>query len=141
MSVSASVSSIEWVRHIVFAGTLTDNDLNAAYDTVARCLLDPSMDLLVDTSGVERITATPDALRTLASRRKQDAVRAGATLPRVAVVAPDARVFGVARMYEAIRESASGAANYFVCRTVAEARQWLGLSDGENAAPLLFAHA
>jgi SpoIIAA-like len=141
MSVSASVSSIEWVRHIVFAGTVTENDLNAACDTVTRCLLDPSMDLLVDTTGVERVAATTDALRTLASRRREDALRAGATPPRVAVVAPDARVFGIARMYEAMRDSASGVANYFVCRTLAEARRWLGLSDGMSSASLPFVRA
>jgi hypothetical protein len=129
MPVSVSVSSMEWVRHVVFSGTVTDNDLVAAYDSTARCLLDPSMDLLVDTTGVERIAATTETLRKLATRRGDDARRAGVAAPRVAVVAPNATVLGLARMYEAIRESAIGVARYFACRTIAEARGWLGLVD------------
>jgi hypothetical protein len=141
MPVSVSVSSVDWVRNVVFTGAVTDKDLAAAYDAVARCLLDPSMDLLIDTTGVEQVPATTDGLRALASRRRQDALRAGVALPRVAVVAPDASAFGVGRMYEAIREAASAAGNYFVCRSIAEARQWLGRSDGASAALLLPAHA
>src|SRR5687767_1481336 len=41
MPMSVSVSSIEWVRQVVFTGVVTDNDLAAAYDIAARCLLDP----------------------------------------------------------------------------------------------------
>jgi hypothetical protein len=141
MPVSVSVSSVDWVRAVVFSGTVTDNDLAAANDSIARCLLDPSMDLLVDTTGVDAIAARLDVLRAIASRRTQDARRAGVNMPRIAVVAPKAAVFGVARMYEAIRESASGAAGYFVCRTIAEARQWLGLSDEASAGSPLLIHA
>jgi hypothetical protein len=141
MPVSVSVSSIEWVRHVVFTGTLTDGDLIAVYDVAARCLLDPSMDLLVDATGVERMAATTEALRELASRRRRDMLRADIALPRVAVVAADPGVLGTARMYEALRESADGAARYFVCRTMAEARQWLGLSDGASAGIPALVHA
>lgn len=141
MPVSVSVSSLEWVRLVVFSGTVTDTDVVAAYDSAARCLLDPSMDLLVDTTGVERVAATTETLRTLASRRSDDARRAGTALPRVAVVAPNAAVFGVARMYEAIRESAAGVSGYFACRTIAEARRWLGLLDEPSGLPTHLAHA
>ena len=141
MPVSVSVSSMEWVRHVVFSGTVTDTDVAAAYDSAARCLLDPSMDLLVDTTGVERVAATTETLEKLAARRSADARRAGIALPRVAVVAPNAAVFGVARMYESIRESATGAANYFACWTLAEARRWLGLVDGMSDVSIRLAHA
>jgi hypothetical protein len=141
MPVSVSVSSIEWVRHVVFTGVVTDHDLAAAYDVAARCLLDPSMDLLVDTTGVECLATTSEGLRTLASRGTRDALQAGVALPRVVVVAPNSRVFGVACMYEAPRESASGAATYVVCRTIAEARRWLGLSNDPSAVPLLLERA
>ena len=139
MPVSVSVSSMEWVRHIVFSGTVTDTDVAAAYDSAARCLLDPSMDLLVDTTGVERVATTTEALEQLASRRGADS--AHAAVPRVAVVAPNAAVLAVARMYESIRESATGAANYFACTTLAEARRWLGLVDGTSDVSIRLAHA
>lgn len=141
MPVSVSVSSMEWVRHVVFSGTVTDKDLAAAYDSAARCLLDPSMDLLVDMTGVERVAATSATLEALAERRSADARRAGVAIPRVAVVAPNAAVFGIARMYESIRESASGVANYFACRTLPEARRWLGLVDEAGDASIRLAHA
>lgn len=141
MPVSVSVSSMEWVRHVVFSGTVTENDLAVAYDSTARCLLDPSMDLLVDTTRVERVAATRATLEALASRRSADARRAGIALPRVAVVAPNAAIFGIARMYESIRESASGVANYVACRTLEEARRWLGLVDEAGDVSLRFAQA
>lgn len=134
MPVSVSVSSLEWVRHFVFSSVVSDDDLAAAYQTIGRCLLDPSMDLLVDATGVERVAVTQDGLRNLALRRTRDAQRAGTALPRVVVVAPDPSVFGVARMCEAFRESESGSTRYIVCRTNEQARRWLGLSDEPSVA-------
>jgi hypothetical protein len=141
MSVSVSVSSLEWVRHVVFSGTVTDKDLAAAYDSAARCLLDPSMDLLVDMTGVERVAATTATLEALASRRTADARDGGIAIPLVAVVAPNPAAFGIARTYETIRESASGVANYFACKTLGEARRWLGLVDETGDVSIGLAHA
>ena len=127
MPISVSVSSIDWVRHFVFTGMVSDADILAAYNVVAQCLLDPSMDLLVDTAGVERIAVTEDGLRTLV-RRARDARADGVALPRIVVVAPNPRVFDVARKYQSAPESAAHCSRFMVCQTMEQARALLGLS-------------
>ena len=141
MPVSVSVSSVEWVRHVAFTGVVGDDDLVAAYGLMTRCLLDPSMDVVVDATRIERLAVTSDGLRNQEVRRARDARRDGGALPRVVVIAKDTGVFGHARMLETLRESEGGRNRYSVCRTMADARCWLGLSDEPSAASLRFEHA
>jgi hypothetical protein len=132
MPISVSVSSIDWVRHFVFTGIVSDADILAAYNVVAQCLLDPSMDLVIDTTGVERVAITDNGLRTLAVRRARDAYGDGVALPRMVVVAPDARVFAVAQKYESALQSEAHRGRCLVCRTMEEARSFLGLAQVAN---------
>ena len=72
------------------------------------------------------------AFRTLATngiRRfaQQDAAAAGLGDYRLAIVASEPVVFGMARMYQA--HTADALSNVMVFRTVSEARAWLGLPE------------
>lgn len=134
MPVSVSVSAAEWVRHVVFSGTVTDADVIAAYRVIGGCLLDPSMDVLVDASAVGKVAVTSEGLRTLADRCAQDAERLGAKPPRLAILAPRADVLGVARLRETLRASDNGSDGYFICRAMVEARRWLGLDEEPGVA-------
>jgi hypothetical protein len=128
MPISVSVSSIDWVRHIAFTGIISDNDILAAYNVIAQCLLDPSMDVLVDTAGVESVAVTDVGLRTLAARRARDAHGGDVVLPRVAVIAPSTRVFDIARTYQSTPDCAAQCSRFMVCQTLEQARALLGLT-------------
>jgi hypothetical protein len=132
MPISVSVSSVDWVRHFAFTGTVSDADILAAYNVVTQCLLDPSMDLLVDTAGVENVAVTNDGLRTLAARCARDARDGAVALPRIVVVAPDSRVFSVAQKLRAAPESEAHCSRFMVCQTMEQARALLGLTGVEE---------
>ncbi len=136
MPISVSISAVEWVRHVVFTGVVSDDDVVEIYRAISRCLLDPSMDLLVDATRVRGVAVTPEGLRrlTLAGQGTHSTQGQGAALPRVAVVAADAGVIGAARLYDTFRASESDSSRSSVSRTMADARRWLGLSDEPSVA-------
>jgi hypothetical protein len=119
----------EHLRHAVARGTLTDRDLLEAWgDALADPAYDPGADNLVDISQVDRFEVTPHGARRLADVMAMCARPAPAGVrPRVACVAPDDDAFSVLRMYEMYRELQGSASRYFVCRSMEEARCWLGL--------------
>jgi hypothetical protein len=127
MPVVTWVDHAAGVRHIAFTGVLTDGDVAESYWMVADPDGDPAMDLLVETSGVERVDVTEEALRAVAGLRALDSRRPAPAPARVAVVAPADVMYNSARMYGAYRQEAGAVARYFVCRTMEEARRWLGL--------------
>jgi hypothetical protein len=124
----------ENLRHSVGRGTLTDRELLEAWgDALADPAYDPSVDNLVDMSGVERFQVTPVGARRLADVMEMCArPPAPGVRPKVAFVAPTDEAFTVLRMYEMYRELQGSRARYFVCRTVEEARCWLGLPKVER---------
>ncbi len=122
------------LRHTVGRGTLTDRDLLEAWgDALADPAYDPAADDLVDMSSVERFEVTPVGAQRLAdvmqmcARAPSPGVR-----PKVACVAPSDDAFIVLRLYEMYRELQGSRSHYFVCRTVEEARCWLGLPKVER---------
>jgi hypothetical protein len=117
------------LRRAVARGTLTDRELLEAWgDALADPTYDPTADNLVDMSSVDRFEVTPVGAQRLAdvmamcARPAPPGVR-----PRVACVAPTDDAFTVLRMYEIYRELQGSTSRYFVCRTIEEARCWLGL--------------
>jgi len=124
----------ERLRVTVGYGKLTDRELLEAWgDALADPAFDSAVDNLVDMSSVEEFAVTPAGARRLADvmqlcqRPPAPGVR-----PKVACVAPNDQAFDVLRLYEMYRELQGSPARYFVCRSVEEARCWLGLPKVER---------
>jgi hypothetical protein len=117
------------LRRAVGRDTLTDRDLLEAWgDVLADPAYDPHCDNLIDMSGVDSFQVTPLGAQRLADVMAMCAKPpAPGVRPRVAVVAPDDRSFGILRMYEVYRELQGAAQRFFVTRSVEEARCWLAL--------------
>jgi hypothetical protein len=138
MPIDIRVDSAERVRYSLCTGVVTDADMVAAYERVVDDpAFDPTLNVLADTRGIERVEITAGNIRKLAERRaRNERVLRGQA--RVAVVVSSDVVFGLARMYEVYRDPQSAQEGdqegdekrYLVCRTMNEARQWLGLAEG-----------
>ena len=124
MPVTIRTNADEVVRYAIFTGVVSNDDVIGAYQQIAQSA-DTSMNLVADATGVERVDVTASAVRILAHRRTLEVQ--GNEQQRIAVVAPTDGAFGVARMYQSYRETLGNAPQYLVCRTMSEARQWLGL--------------
>jgi hypothetical protein len=127
----------ERLRIAVGRGRVTDRELLEAWgDALADPSYDPTVDNLIDMTGVEEFAVTPRGAQRLAAVMElcQRPLAPGVR-PKVACVASDDRAFDVLRMYEMYRELQGSPAHYFVCRSVEEARCWLGLPKVER--PLL----
>jgi hypothetical protein len=134
MPLEIFLDTAERLRVAVGRGKLTDRELLEAWgDALADPTYDSAVDNLVDMSGVEEFAVTAMGAQRLADvmelcqRPPAPGVR-----PRVACVAPDDRAFDVLRLYEMYRELQGSPALYFVCRSVEEARCWLGLPKVER---------
>jgi hypothetical protein len=124
----------EHLRVAVGRGKLTDRELLEAWgDALADPSYDAAADNLVDMSGVDEFEVTPMGVQRLADVMDlcQPLLKPGVR-PRVACVAPNDRAYDVLRMYEMYRELQGSRAHYFVCRSVEEARCWLGLPKVER---------
>ena len=124
----------EKLRFAVGRGRLTDRDLLEAWgDALADPGYDPAVDNLVDMRDVEEFAVTPFGAQRLADVMAMcTQPLAPGVRPKVACVAPTDRAFEVLRMYEMYRELQGSSARYFVCRTMEEARCWLGLPKVER---------
>jgi hypothetical protein len=124
----------EHLRITVGRGRLTDRELLEAWgDALADPSYDSAADNLVDMTGVEHFDVTPSGVQRLADVMDlcQPLPKPGIR-PRVACVASSDRAYDVLRMYEMYRELQGSPAHYFVCRSVEEARCWLGLPKVER---------
>jgi len=133
MPISIRLDAARKVTYATATGVITDAHLLE----MCRAMLtdpeyDPSADQIFDAGGIERLDFRPATLQEAAElfARVDRGIPTGAH-PKVAIVAPNDVTFGVARMYEAYREMHPSPKRYFVCRTMEEARRWLGLPDGE----------
>ena len=115
------------VRVTTISGAITDAELLDAYARVlASPEFDPTLDVLVDLSGVTRADVTADGLRVIAGF----VAAAAAELrerPRVALVAPPSPLSHLAEHYVAAAEAQRARVEYRVFSDVAGAREWLGL--------------
>jgi hypothetical protein len=129
------VDADERLRYAVARGTLTDRDILEAWgDALADPAYNPAVDSLVDMTAVERFEVTPLGAQRLADVMAMCAPEpAPGVRPRVACVAPSDDAYDVLRLYERYRERQGALARFFVCRSIAEARCWLGLPKVEPA--------
>lgn len=119
------------VRYASASGVLTDADVLEGYAAVlADPAYDATLDMVFDCSDVEWVAVAPSTIKQIAELvALADRAIPSGIHPRAAIVAPADVAFGMARMYQARRESQDTPREYFVCRTMAEARGWLGLTD------------
>jgi hypothetical protein len=107
-------------------------------------LCDPTLDHLADFSEVQRFDVTSAGLQSTArimARRIDPGLAWAEARSKAAMVAPSDAVYGMLRMYQSYREADSARVSFCVCRTMAEARGWLGLAEEpadrpEDGAPL-----
>ena len=129
MPIDTRVDNAERVRYSVATGVVTDGDIIEAYErVVGDPAFDPTLNVIADTRGVERAEITAGGIRELAERQARDE-RVVHGQPRVAVVVATDVIFGLARMYEAYSDQEADEKRYLVCRTMEDARRWLGLAD------------
>ena len=132
MPISYSIDPARGLVTLTYTGTITDRDL---FDTFDRLYRDPGhrvgMSELSDLREAESVQVTAKGLQDLALRTARQLDPAGKTW-RVAVVAPRDVVFGLARMYELLREGSPE--QVMVFRDLAAAEQWL-LGSGDRSSP------
>ena len=137
MPISIRVDPVRKISYTTATGVITDADLR---QVCARILsdpdYDPAADHIFDGNGVERFEVSPATVQEAARlfARTDRAVPKGAR-PKVAIVAPADAAFGLARMYETYREMQTSPKRYLVCRTMTEARRWLGLPEEGSLPP------
>jgi len=133
MPISIRLDAERKVTYATATGVITDaHVLEICTTMISDPDYDPSLDHIFDAGGIERLEVSPAALHEAAQifARVDRGISTGAQ-PKVAIVAPADVTFGVARMYEAYREMHPSKKRYFVCRTMEEARRWLGLPEDE----------
>ena len=117
---------------LTYTGTITDRELFESFDRLYR---DPAhrigMDELSDLRLVHNVTVTSVGLHALADQTARNLDHARQTW-RVAVVAPQDVVFGLARMYGLFREESPELVRVF--RDLESAERWLGEARGEGMA-------
>jgi hypothetical protein len=118
---------IDRIQGIVFTrchGTVEAADMWSFADRLRR---DPAFDVnqrqLIDLTEMVGMTASFEAIRNFATNRNGDPFSGHS---RRAVVAPRNLAYGLARMYEALREGKEQG-RFRVFRTMAEALDWLGV--------------
>lgn len=115
------------MSHIAGSGIVTYADLAEAQRVLGHDpQFDPAFPLLLDLRGVDDVPVSAAEMRSLAK-----ASPVGIATRR-AILADSAAIFGVARMYEVVRESRMATDVVRACRTIADAAEWLGVDLAET---------
>lgn len=121
----------ERIRRSKAFGVVTDRDFIDVYGGMARdTLCDPTLDHLADFSDVERSEVTAAGLLETArimARRIDPGLAWAEARSKVAMIATSDAVFDMLRMYQRYREADEPRVSFLICRTMDEARGWLGL--------------
>lgn len=124
MPISYSIDASRGVVLTTASGALTDPELLEHKRTLTRDQqFRPGMVELSDVRGVERLDVTAEGVRQFVAQDAQDSDRLSGY--RLAIVASQDLVFGMARMYEILTEK--NALRVRIFRDMDEARVWLGL--------------
>jgi hypothetical protein len=137
MAIRMWVDPVRKVSYTTATGVITDADVwEVCVGILSDPGYDPAADHIVDGGGIERLEVSPATLQEAAHLfARADRGISTSTRPKVAIVAPTDAAFGLARMYETYREMQPSPKRYLVCRTMTEARRWLGLPEEEVATP------
>ena len=115
------------MRVTTISGAVTDAELLDGYARVlASPEFDPTLDVIVDLSGVTEAHVSAEGLGVIAGFVAAAAAELRAP-PRVALVAPPSPLRRLAEHYVAAAEAQRARVEYRVFGDVAGARAWLGL--------------
>ena len=110
-----------WVK-MVGSGVITDEEvLTYRQALLADPRFRPSMKLLSDMRGIERVQVTAGGIRRLVHEESSHAHELAAR--RLAIVTDSPVAYGMARMYQMLAENAGGAIQVF--RRIEDATAWL----------------
>ncbi len=108
------------VSYLVMTGVVNGDELVVAQRALTHAAdFDPAFGLALDLRAADDIQLTAKEMREVAMFSPLD------PLARLAILVRGDGAYGIARLYEAVRESQSAADVVQVCRTVDEAAQWL----------------
>jgi hypothetical protein len=137
MPIEIWVDRARRIRYSAASDVVTDREFIDAYAGMLQDTTnDPTLDHLADFTAVERFDVTAETLQRTAEligSRLDPALAATAVRPKVAAVAPSHSVFRLLRLYATSRVVQESPIDFRICRTMDEARRWLGLADDARA--------
>ena len=132
MPVSYTYDEEENFVYTKASGELTDDDLKGFAEALAADpRIKPGLRELVDCRAVDSVKGSTDALGyiihiNINNRKKFEG-------KRIAIVAPRELLFGLSKYFEVISHIDNAPFRIEVCRTVSEAREWLGIKEPTQA--------
>ena len=128
MPISYLIDPARQIVRTTATGTLTDDDImDMKRRLAADAAFRPGMRELSDVCAVTELRVTPLGVRRMLAVDAEHAAREAGH--RLAIVASQDEVFGMARMYEMLSTDNSSPVGVF--RTYAEAVAWLGITDAD----------
>ena len=130
MSVEYTYDEERNILHTRFFGVVIGEDLRDQAEAVAGDpRIKPGARELVDLADIEKVEGSSSAL---SDNIRIDCAHSEKLVGmRTAIVAGTDFLFGFARMYKSLAELEESPITVEVFRTFGEAREWLGLQDGE----------
>ncbi len=122
MPIISQIDSLLGVIFSTFQGVVTKDDILAElHSFTVDSAFQPSFDHLVDIRGTTRLDLSSDDVRTVSLHSTFN------EKSRRAIVAEKREIFGLARMYQILRETHEKPDEVQIFRDMGEARRWLGL--------------
>lgn len=122
--ISFEVNISHRLRRATFSGVITEPVLFHTYEQLlSEPDYDPTLNDLVDMRGVERLEVSSQGVRQLVGLFAQPETQ---STNKLAIVAPESYIFGMARMYEILSSDTSEQIQVF--RDLRDAERWLGLA-------------
>ena len=126
MPITYRIDRDAWLVRTFAHGVLTDADVLAHKDELAADpAFEPGMNQLSDVRGIERLDVTTNGIRQFVAHDARHAERFAGH--RMAIVANEDVVFGMARMYQTMSD-----VNVGVFRSIEEALAFLGQAGTER---------
>ena len=122
MPINSQIDSSLGVIFSTFRGVVTKEDISGQVEGFKTDpAFQPSFNHLIDTRGTTRFDLSSQGMRLVSMHSIFN------EKSRRAIVAEKKEIFGIARMYQLLREVNNKPDRVQVFRTMAEARRWLGL--------------
>lgn len=123
------VDTAQRLRKAIFKGEITEAALFHSYtQLLSQPDYDPTLNDLVDLREVERLEVSSRGIRQLVELFAQPESQSA---NKLAIVAPESHIFGMARMYEILSSDTSEQIQVF--RDLRDAENWLGIVSSDEA--------
>jgi len=121
--ISFEIDFSQRLKRAVFNGVITEEVLFHSYEKLlSEPDYDPTLNDLVDMRAVERLEASSKSVRRLVELFSQPELM---STNKLAIVAPESYIFGIARMYEIMSSETTEQIQVF--RDMKDAENWLGI--------------